>query len=82
MTTEVTISNIYWNKHLANFFFRSQAYDTLEELLERSSMGGQFTLEALDDQTEGADLDNVEEMFYSDSVEEIADYYGIELDED
>lgn len=81
MRTEVTISNIYWNKGLANFFFRTQAYNTLEELVERSFMGSQLTLEALDDQTEGADLDNVEEMFYSDSVEEIADYYGIELDE-
>lgn len=82
MTANVTISNIYWNKGLANFLFRTQAYNTLEELVERSFMGSQLTLKALDDQTEGADLDEVEEMFYSDSVEEIADYYGIDLDED
>lgn len=82
MKANVTISNIYWNKGLANFFFRTQAYNTLEELLERSSMGSQSALQALDEQTEDTDLDEIEEMFYSDSVEEIADYYGIELDED
>lgn len=82
MKANVTISNIYWNKSLADFFFRTQAYETLDELIERSFMGSESALIALDEQTEDADLDEIEEMFYSDSVEEIADYYGIELDEE
>ena len=40
MKAEVTISNIYWNKGLSNFFFRDQAYNTLEELVKRSLSKG------------------------------------------
>ena len=80
MKAEVTISNIYWNKGLKNFFFRDQAYSTLEELVSRSTMNGQDTLDALDDATDGMDIDDVEEMFYSESVEYCADEFGIELE--
>lgn len=82
MTANVTISNLYYNNSLADFFFRTQAYYTLNELVERSFMGSQLTLKVLDEQTEDADLDDIEEMFYSDSVEEIANHFGIELDGD
>ena len=82
MTANVTISNLYWNNSLADFFFRTQANYTLNELVERSFMGSQLTLKILDEQTEDADLDDIEEMFYSDSVEEIANHFGIELDGD
>ena len=82
MKAEVTISNIYWNKGLSDFFFREQAYKKLEELVTRSTMSGQDTLDALDNATEGLDIDDVEEMFYSESVENCADYFGIELEEE
>lgn len=82
MTANVTISNLYWNNSLADFFFRTQANYTLNELVERSFMGSQLTLKALDEQTEDADLDDIEEMFYSDSVEEIANHFDIDLDGD
>ena len=82
MKAKVTISNIYWNKGLANFFFRTQAYNTLEELIERSFMGSELTLQALDKQTEDTDLDEIEEIFYSASVEEIANYFDIDLDKE
>ena len=81
MKAEVTISNIYWNKGLKNFFFRDQAYSTLEELVKRSTMSGQDTLDALDEATDGMDIDEVEEMFYSESVEYCANEFGIELEE-
>ena len=45
MKAEVTISNIYWNNSLSDFFFRDQAYETLEELVKRSAMNGQDTLD-------------------------------------
>lgn len=82
MKAEVTISNIYWNKGLSNFFFRDQAYETLEELVTRSTMSGQDTLDALDSATDGMDIDDVEETFYSESVEHCADEFDIELEEE
>ena len=82
MKAEVTISNIYWNKGLSNFFFRDQAYETLEELINRSTMSGPDTLDALDDATEDMDIDDVEEMFSSESVEYCAEEFGIELEEE
>ena len=82
MKAEVTISNIYWNNSLSDFFFRDQAYNTLEELVKRSAMSGQDTLDALDNATEDMDIDDVEETFYSESVEYCAEEFGIELEEE
>ena len=82
MKAEVTISNIYWNKSLSDFFFRDQAYNTLEELVKRSTMSEQDTLDALDDATEDMDIDDVEETFYSESVDYCAEEFGIELEEE
>ena len=82
MKAEVTISNIYWNKGLSDFLFRDQAYETLEELINRSTMSGQDTLDALDNATEDMDIDDVEETFYSESVEHCADEFDIELEEE
>lgn len=81
MKAEVTISNIYWNKNLKDFFFRDQAYATLEDLVGRSSMCGQATLDALDEVTEDMDIDDVEETFYSYGTEDCAEEFGIELEE-
>lgn len=82
MVANVTISNIYWNNSLRNFFWRTQSMDTLEELMSRSTMSDDDILELLDEQTELSDNDDVEEDFYSLSVEELADIYGIELEEE
>ena len=81
MKAEVTISNIYWNKSLSDFFFRNQAYKRLEKLVERSTMSGQDTLDALDNATKDMDIDDVEETFYSESVEYCAEEFGIELED-
>ena len=82
MKTEITISNLYWSKDLSNFFFRDQAYSTLEELVNRSTMNGVDTLDALDEATDDMDIDDVEEMFYSESVEYCAEEFDIELEEE
>lgn len=79
MKAEVTISNIYWNKGLSDFFFREQAYNTLEELVRRSKQSDRETIDALEDATDGMDIDDVEETFYSESVEYCAEEFGIEL---
>ena len=82
MVANVTFSNIYWNESLRNFFWREQSMNTLEELMNRSTMPKEDVLELLDEQTETEDIDEVEEDFYSLSVEELADNYGIELEEE
>lgn len=76
------MSQIWFNKSLSDFFFRDQAYKTLEELVERSSMSEQDTLGALDNATEDMDIDDVEETFYSESVEYCANEFDIELEEE
>ena len=82
MVANVTISNIYWNNSLRSFFWRTQSMDTLEELMSRATMDEDDILELLDEQTETEDIDDVEEDFYSLSVEELAENYGIELEEE
>ena len=82
MVANVTFSNIYYNNSLRNFFWRTQSMDTLEELMSRATMDEDDILELLDEQTETEDIDSVEEDFYSLSVEELAENYGIELEEE
>lgn len=82
MKAEVTMSQIWFNKSLSDFFFREQAYETLEELVKRSTMSGQETLDALDSATDDMDIDDVEETFYSESVEYCAEEFGIELEDE
>lgn len=82
VSQEITISNIYWNRGLRDWFFREQATSTLEELVNHSTMSGDEVLSILEEQTEDSDIDDVEEDFYSMSVEELAEQYGIELEED
>lgn len=79
MKAKVYISNIYWNKGLASFCFREQAYERLEDFVRRSDMSGEEVLNLLDEVTEDMDLDDVEEMFYNDYVEDIAEEFGIKL---
>ena len=76
------MSQIWFNKGLSNFFFRDQAYETLEELINRSTMSGPDTLDALDEATDDMDIDDVEETLYSESVEYCAEEFGIELEEE
>jgi len=82
MTAEVTMSQIWFNKSLSDFFFREQAYKTLEKLVERSTQSGRETIDALEDATDGMDIDEVEEIFYSESVEYCAEEFGIELEDE
>lgn len=67
---------------MSDFFFRDQALSTLEELVNHSTMSEQDTLDALDNATEDMDIDDVEEIFYSESVEYCANEFGIELEDE
>ena len=81
MQANVTISQLWNNPSLLRFFFRQQSIDTLEELINRS-IGIENTLSTLNAETEGRDLDEVEEEFYEMQVEELAEQFGIELHEE
>jgi hypothetical protein len=85
MKAEITMSQLYYNDSLMNFFFRDQAKRTLEELMTRASEPGSYVLDDVEDyvneQMDG-DLDTLEEMFYEESVEDIAEVIGIELNEE
>ena len=83
MKAEITFSQVYWNLSLMNFFFRSQSENTLNELLERSA-DKRTAIEKIDDFAEfnDYDLDELEEDFYNDSVAELAERFGIELNEE
>lgn len=82
MKAELTITNIYWNKGLSNFFFRDQALKTLDEFIHKAKIGAEDALDSLDEITEDMDVDVVEECFYSMSLNELEDEFCIELEED
>lgn len=82
MKAKVSISNIWWHEGLCDFFFRGQSYKTLELLMALSTMSDKETLRTLDAATEDMDLDDVEELFYSESVEHCANEFGIDINED
>ena len=82
MRTDVTLKQLYYNNSLLNYFFRTQAQDTFNELLDRAEDSVEDVLEQLSLHFEDMELDYVEEIFYNDQVQEIADTYGISLMED
>lgn len=63
MTTNLTITQLFQNPSLGDYFFRKQSQDELLNLIESSSdkLG---LLNALDDYSSDIDLDEIEEMFY------------------
>lgn len=79
------MSQLWYNSSLMDFFFRRQARATLELLIEEAS--GYSTTKILNeidyyaDQC-GLDVDELEEMFYEFSVQELAAEFGIELDDE
>lgn len=82
MTANISVDLIWWNRDLADYFFRDKSMHTLEQLVSRAKDDTCAVLDAIDEQTEDADIDDVEEDFYQLSVEELADLYSIELDDE
>lgn len=83
MKAEITINQLYWNPSLMNFFFRTQAKNTLNELLDKAT-DRQNALDSIEGYAESTDtdVDSLEEMFYEMTVEELAAEICIELDEE
>ena len=83
MKAEITFEQVWYNSSLLNFFFRSQAEKTLNELMD-AAKDRQSALNAIEDyaDTYDCDLDEIEEMFYNDSIEELAESFGIEIEKE
>ena len=81
MKAEITFSELYWNESLMSFFFREQSIRTLDELMEKVA-DKMAAINAIEVHAEINDysVDDVEEMFYEYSVEELAEEFCLEIE--
>ena len=78
MKAEITIKQLYFNSSILNFFFRTQAENTFNELFEKVAESTEQVFEAIENYSD--DLDEVEEMFYNDTIEEICGTLGLTIE--
>ena len=81
MKAEVTFSELYWNESLMSFFFREQSIRTLDELMEKVA-DKMAAINAIEVHAEinNYSVDDVEEMFYEYSVEELAEELCLQIE--
>ena len=81
MKAEITFSQLWENESLMSFFFREQSIRTLDELMEKVA-DKMAAINAIEVHAEINDysVDDVEEMFYEYSVEELADEFCLEIE--
>ena len=81
MKAEITFSELWWNESLMSFFFREQSIRTLDELLEKVA-DKKAAINAIEVHAEisGYSVDDVDEMFYEYSVEELAEEFGLQIE--
>ena len=80
MKAELTINQLYYNASIINFFFRTQAENTFNELVEKCDESNDEIFNAIENYSD--DLDTIEEMMYNDSIEEIATELGLTISEE
>ena len=83
MRIEIHFGRVYNTKFLLDYLFRYQSEMTLEELINSAVDDISIVLDAIDSYAEAncCDIEDVEEMFYHDSVEDIAERLGLQLKE-
>ena len=83
MKAEITFSQLWENESLMSFFFREQSIRTLDELLEKvaDKMAAINVIE-VHAEINNYSVDDVEEMFYEYTVEELAREFDLELESD
>ena len=81
MRIEISFKSLYFSKRLYYYFFCEQSRDTLEDLIYFSKVDTHSVLRAIDSYAEQNDynIDDIDEMLYNESVEDIAKELGIEL---
>ena len=79
MTANVSLQQIYFNPTILDFFFRKQARNTFEELINRAG-NSPTAFQELEDAIEGyyMSLEDFEEDCYNLSAEEILDSLEVE----
>ena len=83
MKAEVTFSELWQNESLMSFFFREQSIRTLEELLEKvADKWAAINVIEVHAEINNYSVDDVEEMFYEYTVEELAREFDLELESD
>ena len=80
MNAELTIKQLYYNASIMNFFFRTQAENTFNELMEKCEESNDEIFNAIENYSD--DLDTIEEMFYNDDIDEIATELGLTIEEE
>ena len=78
------MKEIWHNHSLRHYLFRQQSIDTIEELINRAAISEDLVLILIEQAAEDADMtsDEVDELFYDESVEYIADDWGIKLNDE
>ena len=81
MKAEVTFSELWQNESLMSFFFREQSIRTLDELMKKVA-DNLAAINAIEVHAEinNYSVDDVEEMFYEYSVEELAEEFGLQIE--
>ena len=81
MKAEVTFSELWQNESLMSFFFREQSIRTLDELLEKVA-DKRAAINSIEVHAEinNYSVDDVEEMFYEYSIEELAEEFGLQIE--
>jgi len=83
MKANITLSQLYWNKSLMDFFFRQQSQNTLDDLLneieESKSEAIDIIENVVENEFDGDDLDLLEETLYVSTVPELCDIFGLTL---
>ena len=77
MRVEVTMSEVYSNYTLLSFFFRNQAKETFKELFESVQEDSSEVLNAIENYSDN--LDEIEELFYSESISDLCEIFGLTL---
>ena len=81
MKAEVTFSELWQNESLMSFFFREQSIRTLEELLEKvADKWAAIHVIEVHAEINNYSVDDVEEMFYEYSIEELAEEFGLQIE--
>lgn len=75
MKANVTMSQVYYNNSLMSFFFRTQAEDTLEEVLDMVT-DKELAFDIIEDNFD--DLDELEEILYNEPIETVIELLGLE----
>lgn len=70
MNAQVTMSSLIWNPGMRSFFFRKQAWEQVESIIDKISVDDlDSALEKIDDYFDS--IDDCEEFFYNEDEEYI-----------